>query len=83
MSVSLVIAIGLVGSVAGFWHQVCNERTYRERTGMARLLFAEPDWQRRVELFEQVSYGRHLWHRFFLLDPWALYDPRMMGRAAR
>lgn len=80
ISYSLVIAMGIVFFVAGCWHQVCNERTYRERTGVARLLFAEPDWQRRVELFERVSYSRHLWQRFFLLDPWALYDADMMGR---
>jgi hypothetical protein len=73
----ILFAMGLVGVVGGFWQQVCNERTYRDRRRIAERLFQQPDWQVRRALFQQVSYSEHLRYRFFLLDPWKLYHPKV------
>lgn len=77
MSGGLLTAISAVGVVVGIWNFVCNERTYRDRTRLAAMIFSGPDWQEKKRLFEKVSYHDHLRHRFFLLDPFRLYSPRI------
>lgn len=73
----ILFGLGLVGMFAGIWHQACNERTYRDRRLLAEQVFHRHDWMARQAMFNQVSYGQHLRHRFFLLDPWKLYDQRL------
>lgn len=73
----------IVGIVAAVWQLICNDRTYRDRLRLAQIIFAAPDWRDRREAFLRVSYGEHLRHRLFLLDPWSLYPPSVFGRQIR
>lgn len=71
LTIIVILQVGLV------WHFICNERTFRERTWLVNRAFAARDWPVRAAMLRKVSYSDHLWRRFFLLDPFKLYSPRI------
>ena len=69
-----ILCFLIAGMVAATWLLVCNNRTYKHRTSLNDWVFdGTSPWEKRHEIYNRVSYDRHLWRLFFLRSPWPAY----------
>lgn len=83
LSSALLVASG--AGLAGIaWLLVANYWTLRDGLRAIEWAFDEDqEWRDRQPLIDAVSYEHHLRHRFFLLNPWRLYAPRVQAAMRR
>lgn len=78
-----ISVLAMIGMGVGVWGFICNERTHFDRRWLINRAFSAPNWRVRQAAFSRVSYPQHMWHRFFLLDSYSLYDPVIWGGGSR
>ena len=70
----LILTISLVILVVSWWAAVCSTLTYRDRMKMIRDVdLDDPNWDKRFEEMERVSFHDHYFKRLFFQDPRKLY----------
>lgn len=78
------LMVMLVATAITLWFLNCNSRTLRERgelilsaSAEARKIIDSGDyygWTKTYDVFDRVSYDKHLWYRFTFRNPMRLYD---------
>jgi hypothetical protein len=63
----VLISIGVICR----WGQICNIRTFRQRTNFLKA--GDPLFWEKLEKYEKVSYDKHLWHLFTFRNALKLY----------
>lgn len=67
-----IVFWGLISiGVLFIWHQICNIRTYRQRTNMLKA--DDPLFWEKLEKYKKVSYGKHIWYLFTFRNALNLY----------
>ena len=70
----LILTISLVILVVSWWVAVCSTLTYRDRMKMIRDVdLDDPNWDKRFEEMERVSFHDHYFKRLLFQDPRKLY----------
>ena len=55
------------------WLLVNNQKTYSDREKIRLFVFNGNSWEDKLEIYEAVSYSKHLWFRFTFRNPNQLY----------
>lgn len=56
----IVFWVLILGGVLCLWGQICNIRTFRQRTNMLKA--DDPLFWEKLEKYKKVSYDKHIWH---------------------
>lgn len=70
----MLVAISLLLLVGSMWGFYCNHKTWSDRRSLLKNINAtDPNWREKFDEFDQISYEKHLLHRFLFLNPKDLY----------
>lgn len=80
-----VIIVASLNIVFLLWVYRCNEKTYAQKTRIISILgkfpdgSVRPDFKRRYDIFNNISYNSHLWRVMTFRNPYVLYPESIIA----